>query len=160
MLGAGRVVAAGLADERLALALERGADAIVELDRVDDLTEAFKEAAGGEIDVTIDALWGEPAVAAMKAAARWARHVQIGQVAGLKIALPAPMIRSVSLDVRGFSIAHPPVEVQRDGYAELAGHVARGEVVVDHEPFPLEAVGEAWDRQRKAAGGGKLVLVP
>ena len=160
VLGAGRVVAAGLADDRLRGALERGADAIVELDGVDDLTEAFKEAAGGEVDVTIDALWGEPAVAAMKAAARWARHVQVGQVAGLEIALPAPLIRSASLDVRGFSIAHPPIEVRREGYAALTRHVARGDIAVDRETFPLEAVGDAWERQRKAAGGGKLVLVP
>src|SRR5215218_4703749 len=67
LLGAGRVVAAGLAEERLTATLERGADEIVELDRVDDLPKALRAAAGGGVDVTIDTLWGDPAAAAMAA---------------------------------------------------------------------------------------------
>ena len=160
LLGAGRVVAAARADDRLPGLLERGADAVVDLDDAEDLAAAFEEAAGGGIDVTIDTLWGAPALAAIQAAARWARHVQVGQLAGLELPLPAPAVRSVSLDLRGFSIAHPPIEVRREGYRELAGHVARGEIVLDVERVPLEQVGRAWDRQREAGGGPKLVLVP
>ncbi len=159
-LGAGRVVAAALADDRLTRMLERGADAIVELDRVDDLPEAIREACGGGVDVTIDTLWGDPAMAAIKAANRWARHVQIGQLAGLEISLPAPALRSVSLDLLGFSIAHPPADVKREGFLELTGRVARGEIAVDLETFPLADIATAWDRQRHAAGGPKLVLLP
>jgi NADPH:quinone reductase-like Zn-dependent oxidoreductase len=160
LLGAGRVVAADLAGERLGRTLERGADAVVELDRADDLPEAIRDAAEGGVDVTIDTLWGEPALAAMKVANRWARHVQIGQVAALEVALPAPTLRSASLDLLGFSIAHPPAEVKREGFLELTGRVARGEIAVDLETFPLEDVATAWERQRRAAGGAKLVLVP
>ena len=65
---------------------ERGADAIVELDG-GDLTAAIKDAAGGAVDVTIDTLWGEPALAAIGAAARCARHVQVGQLAGVDMTL-------------------------------------------------------------------------
>jgi NADPH:quinone reductase-like Zn-dependent oxidoreductase len=158
LLGAGRVVAAVRPSERLAALLERGADATVELDG-DDLTAAIKDAAGGDVDVTIDTLWGEPAVAAIGAAARWARHVQVGQIAGLELPLPAPAVRSVSLDLCGFSVAHPPVDVRREGYLRLTTHAARGELVVDVERFPLEQVGTAWERQRQATGGAKLVLV-
>jgi NADPH:quinone reductase-like Zn-dependent oxidoreductase len=158
LLGAGRVVAAARPSERLAALLERGADATVELDG-DDLTAAIKNAAGGDVDVTIDTLWGEPAVAAIGAAARWARHVQVGQIAGLELPLPAPAVRSVSLDLCGFSVAHPPVDVRREGYLRLSTHAARGELVVDVERFPLEQVGTAWERQRQATGGAKLVLV-
>jgi NADPH2:quinone reductase len=158
LLGAGRVVAAARPSERLAALLERGADATVELDG-DDLTAAIKDAAGGDVDVTIDTLWGEPAVAAIGAAARWARHVQVGQIAGLELPLTAPSVRSVSLDLCGFSVAHPPVDVRREGYLRLTTHAARGELVVDVERFPLEQVGTAWERQRQATGGAKLVLV-
>jgi hypothetical protein len=38
--------------------------------------------------------------------------------------------------------------------------VARGEITVDVEPVALEDVSEAWERQRRAAGGPKLVIVP
>ena len=160
LLGAGRVVAAALADKRLDAMLERGADVVVELDGPGDLVERFRQAAGGGVDVTIDALWGEPALAAMGAASRFARHVEIGQVAGAEIVLPAPLVRSTSLDIRGFSVAHPPVEVRRDGYLRLTEHAARGEITVDLELLPLEDVAVAWERQRRAMGGPKLVIVP
>jgi NADPH:quinone reductase-like Zn-dependent oxidoreductase len=160
LLGAGRVVAAALADELLPRALERGADAIVELDREADLPAAFREAARGGVDVTIDTLWGEPALAAMQVAARFARHVEVGQLAGVEITLPAPLIRSVSLDLRGFSIAHPPAGLKQEAYLRLTGHAARGDIVVDVEGVPLEQVETAWERQRRAPGGAKLVIVP
>ena len=160
VLGAGRVVAAARASERLTRTLRHGADAVVALDGDSDVTEAIREAAGGAVDVTIDTLWGTPATAAMGAAARHARHVQVGHIAGLDITLPAPAIRSVSLDVRGFSVAHPPVDVKREGHRRLIEHVRRGDIVVDVEPIPLEQVATAWDRQRRSAGGAKLVLIP
>jgi NADPH:quinone reductase-like Zn-dependent oxidoreductase len=160
VLGAGRVVAAGRTKERLTGALERGADAIVAIDGDGDLSEAIREAAGGKVDVTIDTLWGEPALAAIGAAGRRARHVQVGQVASVEITLPAPAIRSVSLDVRGFSIAHPPIDVRREGYRRLTEHVARGDIVVDLERVPLERIEAAWERQRSSTGGAKRVVIP
>jgi NADPH:quinone reductase-like Zn-dependent oxidoreductase len=159
LLGAGRVVAAARPSERLARLLERGADAIVELGD-DDPAAAFRDAAGGDVDVTIDTLWGEPALAAIRVAARGARHVAVGQLAGLELRLPAPAVRSVSLDLYGYSIAHPPIEVRRDGYHRLADLVARGDVVIDIERVPLEQVAAAWERQQTATGGVKQVLVP
>jgi NADPH:quinone reductase-like Zn-dependent oxidoreductase len=156
--GAGRVIAAALADERLPTL--RGADATIAIDEVDDLTAAIREAAGGGVDVTIDTLWGEPALAAMRAANRFARHVEVGQLAGTEIELPAPLIRSLSLDVRGFSIAHPPLERRREAFTALCRHVADGTISVDVERVPLEDVHRAWERQRLAAGGPKLVLLP
>jgi NADPH:quinone reductase-like Zn-dependent oxidoreductase len=160
LLGAGRVVAASRANERLPRLLERGADAIVELDGGGDLSGALRDAAGGAVDVTIDTLWGEPALAAIGAAARGARHVQVGQVAGVEMTLPAPAVRSVSLDLCGFSVAHPPRDVRREGYLRLTRHVERGEIAIDVERVPLERVGDAWERQRAACGGAKQVLVP
>ena len=159
LLGAGRVVAAARPSERLARLMDRGADAVVEIGD-GDLTGALKEAAGGAVDVTIDTLWGEPALAAIGAAARGARHVQVGQIAGAELPLPAQSVRSVSLDLCGFSVAHPPVDVRRAGYLRLTEHAARGDVVVDAERLPLEQVAAAWERQGQATGGAKLVLVP
>jgi NADPH2:quinone reductase len=161
LLGAGRVVAAALADERLDALRHRGADATVELDRAgDDLAAALREAAQGDVDLTLDLLWGDAGLAAMQAAGRFARHVEMGNIAGPEIPLPAPLIRSKSLDVRGFSVAHPPVDLRREAYLRLTGLAARGELHVDLEAVPLEDVHTAWERQRRAAGGPKLVIVP
>ena len=147
LLGAGKVIAAARDTSRV-----RGADEVVELTEEPEFD--------GPIDVTIDTLWGKPAEAAMKASRRHARHVQIGQLAGTEITLSAPAIRSVSLSVCGFSVAHPPHEVKRDGYRRLAELVGRGEIVVDSEVVELEDIATAWERQKTAKNRPKLVVVP
>jgi NADPH:quinone reductase-like Zn-dependent oxidoreductase len=58
-MGASRVVGAGRSAERLQRVRELGADEVVEL-ADDDLTDAFEQAAGGQLDIVIDSLWGEP----------------------------------------------------------------------------------------------------
>jgi NADPH:quinone reductase-like Zn-dependent oxidoreductase len=158
--GAGRVIAADRGGERLEAQRARGADAVVAVDGEDDLADALRTAAHGGIDVTIDTLWGAPAAAAIQAASRFARHLQVGHIAGPEITLPASALRSVSLDLRGFSIAHPPAELRRQGFLDLTRHVAQGDITVSYEAVPLADVAQAWERQRRAEGGPKLVLVP
>jgi hypothetical protein len=70
------------------------------------------------------------------------------------------LIRSTSLDIRAFSVAHPPPEVKRDASLRLTEHAANGDITVDVDRFALDYVATAWERQRKAAGGAKIVLVP
>ena len=57
-------------------------------------------------------------------------------------------------------VAHPSVEVRRDGYLRVTELAASGELAVDLEPVALDDVGTAWERQRRAAGGPKLVILP
>jgi NADPH:quinone reductase-like Zn-dependent oxidoreductase len=160
LLGAGTVIAAALPDERIARLRELGPDAVVELGGAADLTEQIRSAAPDGVNVTIDLLWGEYGLAAMRAAARFARHIEVGSVAAADVVLPAALLRSASLEVRGFSVAQPPLEIRREGYLRLTERAARGEITVDVEPVALEDVGDAWERQRRAAGGPKLVIVP
>ena len=159
VLGAGRVVAAARAGERLEALRRRGADTTVALEEGGDLTSAIRDAAGGPVDVTIDLLWGPFALAAMPAAAHRARHIQLGQLGGLTIELPAPAVRAAPLDLLGFAVFHEPVEARRTAYAELAGHIIAGEISVDLEPLPLSEIATAWARQR-AGAQTKLVLTP
>jgi NADPH2:quinone reductase len=160
LLGAGRVIAAALPDERLARLKQLGPDVVIELGDAADLQDQIRAAAPEGVNVTIDMLWGEFGLGAMRAAARFARHIEIGSVAADELVLPGALLRSASLEVRGFSIAQPPLEVRREGYRQLTEHAARGEITVDVEPVALDDVGDAWERQRRAAGGPKLVIVP
>jgi NADPH:quinone reductase-like Zn-dependent oxidoreductase len=159
LLGAGRVIAVAHAGDRLELTRERGADAVVALEG-DDLAERIRDASEGGVDVIIDSLWGEPGAAAMQAAARFGRHVQVGHLAGPGLDLHAPTIRSASIDVRGFMHLHAPPEVRREAYRRLGEHVAAGEIVIELERIPLADVATAWERQRSADAGAKLVLIP
>src|SRR5439155_498649 len=113
-----------------------GADAVLELgDPDDDLAERIKDAAGGEVDVTIDMLWGPLAIAAMNAAARFARHVEVGNMAAPEITLPAPLIRSKSLDVRGegMEAVGPGLEVPEGTFAiDAAGGIVMPGMIDTH----------------------------
>ena len=160
LLGAGRVVAAARSNDGLERARELGADALVVLDKDPDaLSEAFAEAAGGRLDVVVDPLWGEPAVAAMKAASRFARVVQIGQSAGAEARVASPVIRGTPLSILGHTNFSAPREVRAEAYAAMCRHAVAGELRVEVERIPLEDVGEAWKRQQ-ASPHQKLVLVP
>ena len=156
VLGAGRVIAAVLEGERP----PPGADAVVTLTPGEDMAAGFREASRGRgVDLVIDPVWGEPAVAALRAAAPGARLVQIGAMAGEAVQLPAAILRANNVDVLGHAVFHAPIEVRRDAYRQLTEHAARGDVTVSHEEVPLSDVADAWERQR-AGAGTKLVLVP
>ena len=155
--GADRVVAAGRRPERLEIARQAGADAVVSLDDT-DLAQAFKDAAGGEgPTVIIDPLWGDPLVAATEAAAPGARIVQIGQSAGPTATLASGVVRGKQLEIYGYSNFVVPAEVRRAGYEELVAHAAAGEIDFPVEVYAFERVGEAWQRQADGPGA-KLVV--
>jgi NADPH:quinone reductase len=158
LLGAGRVVAAGRRPEALERARRLGADAVVSLEGSDDLVAAFREACGGDgPSLVIDALWGEPVVAAAGAAARGARIVHIGQSAGPVAPLLSADVRGKQLNVLGFSNFGTPRAVLNREYLRLVEHARKGEVQVDVETHPFERVAEAWLRQAEGAGAKVVV---
>jgi NADPH:quinone reductase-like Zn-dependent oxidoreductase len=159
LLGAGRVVGAGRNPDGLRKAAERGADATVDLDAGGDVAGAIKEAADGAVDVIIDALWGDPALAALEAAAPFARLVQIGNSASPQVTLAPSAFRNKAVSILGYTTRVVPLADQRDAYERMARHASAGDIVVDVERVPLRDVEAAWERQA-AFPHHKLVLVP
>ena len=160
LLGAARVVAAGRSAEGLERALEHGADATVRLDEHDDLVEAFRDAFGGSgPSYVFDPLWGEPAAAAVEAAAPRATIVNLGQSAGATAALASAAVRFKSLSVLGHTNFAVPAEELAEEYRRLVEYAVAGDIRLDVEEVPLASVGEAWRRQAGGAGI-KLVVVP
>ncbi|MEA2346429.1 MAG: hypothetical protein QOG62_216 [Thermoleophilaceae bacterium] len=162
LLGATRVVAAARHPEGLLRATRLGADATVDLtahEGSDALADAIRDAAGGEVNVTVDPLWGEPVVAAIKASGMGARVVQLGQTAGAEATIPSAAVRGKLLSILGLTNFAAPPDVAAAAYQRMCEHAAAGELAVDHETLPLEQVGDAWERQA-AFPGKKLVLTP
>jgi NADPH2:quinone reductase len=160
LLGAQRVVAAGRNRERLARALELGADATVSLEE-DDLAGAFKEAAGGNGPTYIvDTLWGPPSAAALQAAAPGWRLAQIGQSAAAEVSLPSAVIRGKMGEIYGFTDFAVPPNDHREHYLRLVGHAAAGEIVFDIATYPFDRTAEAWERQAQGAHAKIVVTVP
>jgi NADPH2:quinone reductase len=159
LLGAGRVVAAARSAERLDRAVQQGADATVQIGAVDDLAEALRDAGGGGIDVVVDPVWGEPAVAALAAMNVRGRLVQIGQSAGAEATIPSALIRGKTLDVLGHTNFAIATDVKRRAYETMAAHAAAGRMEVEVERVALDELPGAWERQRSSPGV-KLVVVP
>jgi NADPH2:quinone reductase len=161
LLGAARVVAAGRRAGALAGALELGADATVELAGTpEELAERFRAACGGDGPTYVfDPLWGEPARAAVLAAAPGARIVNLGQSAGAEATLPSGAVRGKQLELFGHLTFAVPAAVRAEAHAELLAHVAAGRIGVAIERVALDDVPAAWTRQ---AGGtdAKLVVEP
>ena len=147
LMGGGRVVAAGRNPERLERVRELGADDAVELGD-GDLPEA---------DIVIDPLWGEPAMAALKAIATEGRLVNVGQSAGTDVRLPLEIVRNRQGTVHAISSGWTPLERKADAYRKLLEHVASGSLTVDRDVVALDDVASAWDRQA-ASPGQKLVI--
>lgn len=160
LLGAGRVVAAGRSAAGLERAVDRGADATVRLDEHGDLVTAFKEALRGDgPSYVFDALWGEPAAAAVLAAAPKATIVNLGQSAGVTAALASEAVRFKSLTILGFSVYAVPFDVLAAEYRRLVDHAVAGDIRLDVEQVPLESIADVWRRQAEGART-KLVVVP
>src|SRR5215213_8726598 len=139
-----------------------GAGATVDLSsglEGEELTQAFREAAGGDVDVVHDPLWGAPAAAALEALGVGARLVQLGQSAGAEATFASAPIRGRHLDIRGYMNFIVPADVRRDAYRALVEHAAAGRIEVEVERVPLTDVADAWERVQHSAHR-KLVLVP
>ena len=160
LLGAAWVVAAGRSAGGLERAVHHGADATLRLDEPGDLVAAFKEAFGGEgPSYVFDALWGEPAAAAIQAAAPRATVVNLGQSAGATSELASAAVRFKNLSILGHTNYLVPAPELAEHYRRLVQHAVAGDIRLEVEQVPLESVPDAWRRQAEGAGT-KLVVVP
>ena len=160
LLGAARVVAAGRSDAGLQRAAACGADATLRLDESGDLVAAFREAFGGEgPSYVFDPLWGEPAAAAIQAAAPRATIVNLGQSAGATAELASATVRFKNLSILGHTNFAVPADELAEHYQRLVSHAIAGEIRLEVERVPLDKVDDAWRRQADGVGT-KLVVVP
>jgi NADPH:quinone reductase-like Zn-dependent oxidoreductase len=160
-LGAGRVIAAARSADGLRRARELGADATVELQEqtVDELSDQFREAAGGELDLVIDPLWAEPAVAALQALRTEGRLVNLGQSAGGEAIISSASVRGRVRSILGHANRLTPLGVRRDTYLTLLEVARAGRLTVDFEVIPLDEIARAW-AQQAASPHRKIVVRP
>jgi NADPH2:quinone reductase len=158
--GASRVVAVGRSAEGLERATALGADATVQLSDDLDLVAAFRDAFDGEgPSYVFDPLWGAPGAAAVQAAAPHARVVQLGQSAGPEATIASGAVRGKNLTIFGLTTYRVPSDELAEQYARLVGHAVAGDIALEVEQVPLDAVAEAWQRQADG-NAGKLVVIP
>jgi NADPH2:quinone reductase len=121
---------------------------------------AFKEAFRGEgPSYVFDTLWGEPAAAAIQAAAPRATIVNLGQSAGATAELASAAVRFKNLSILGHTNYLVPAPELAEHYRRLVQHAVAGDIRLEVERVPLDSVADAWRRQAEGAGT-KLVVVP
>lgn len=159
--GAARVIAAGRNVERLRQVRNRGADATVALGgrSLPELTEDFLAAAGGELDVVFDPLWGEPAASALDAIGAGGVLVNFGGSAGARAPLAGVPLRSRRVNIVGYSGARSTPCDRNAATRAIFAKAAAGLVTVHYEVVPLDEIASAWARQAQSPGG-KLVIRP
>jgi NADPH2:quinone reductase len=107
-----------------------------------------------------DPLWGEPAAAAVEAAAPAARIVQSGQSAGPTATLTSAAIRFKQLAILGHTNFAVPADDLTVQYRRLVELAIEGDITVDIERVPLADIARAWQRQAAGDARRKLVLMP
>lgn len=166
LLGASRIVGAGRNPEALNRLRELGADATIQIDQPhDDLQNAFRDEAGKEgFDVVIDYVWGGPTEAFLAAMTRSeitsigaeTRLIQVGESAAPVISLPAAVLRSRALTIRG-TAGIPPRDALTNAMKQVLDWAASGLLTIDTETIPLAEIERAWERSERSR---RIVIIP
>ncbi|MBW8482040.1 NADPH:quinone oxidoreductase family protein [Actinomadura parmotrematis] len=160
-LGA-RVLAAASSEEKRALALAAGADAV--LDPAGDVKTAAREWSGGGVDVVYDPVGGALAEPGLRALREFGRYVVIGFASGTIPSLPLNQVllrnRSVvGVDWGAWALSDGAGQLAL--LEELLGLVADGALApVAPTAVPLESAGRAMDDLLGRRTAGKVALVP
>lgn len=166
LLGAGRVVATGRNETSLRALPGLGADSAIDLRQSDaSVVSAFKREAASGYDVILDFLWGRPTELLIAAivpeklafAQRRIRLVQIGEMAGERISLPADSLRTSGLSLSGAGANLTP-EAIAEGTSQVWDWIQAGKLSADIERTPLKDVEKVW--KRNDAHGRRIVLIP
>lgn len=168
---AGHVVAVGRNAERLEALRSCGADQVLDLAGGPEQFRAAVANAHAEhpFDLVLDYLWGDPAEQTLRALggsdlgaeSHRTRFVQIGEMAGPEIALPASVLRSTRVELMGQGGGSVPHEAYARVPAillELFDMLSERTLTVDAVARPLADVTQAWNQD--VPSGTRIVLTP
>lgn len=164
-LGAGRVVAGGRNKRVMETLPDLGADAVIDLGQPDqELIAAFRRE---RFDIVLDYVWGHPTEVLLHALTghdlmaenNRLRLIEIGEMSGPTISLPAAALRSSGIEIYGSGGGSSiPRSAIFDTFPQLWALATSGELRIDTEAVPLAEVEGAWRRTDLA--GRRLVLHP
>jgi len=162
------VVAAGRNEDILESVYELGADATISLELPDgELRDAFlQEAKSSHFDIVLNYLWGHPTEVLLDAltghdtlaVSSRVRLIEIGEMAGAAVNLPAAALRSSAVEIYGSGGGGViPPQAIFDAMPQVWSLAAQGKLRMDIEKVPLTEVGKVWRQDSK---GRRIVLVP
>lgn len=161
VMGAKVIACAGSA-EKLEIALQHGADHLIDYSR-EDIRERVKAITGGRgVDVVYDPVGGDAFDASLRSIAWGGRIVIIGFASGRIPQVPANILLVKNIDVIGFywgSYQARKPELLRDSYAKLLRWSEEGKLKPHvSAQFDLKEVAQAMEMLRGRKSTGKVVL--
>jgi NADPH:quinone reductase len=162
-LGAGRVIATASTEEKRALALELGADAVTDA-TAEGMTERLLECNGGNpVDAVFELAGGEVFEQSLRALAPFGRLVAYGIASGEQNEVRTGHLMRHSRAVVGFWFMHclGRPEMVDEALADLFARTARGELrAVVGGTYPLSDAAQAQRDLQERRSTGKLLLDP
>jgi len=162
-LGASYVAAAGRDAERLAALTSLGADETISLTGQPDEIARALAAAGADVDVVIDYLWGSATEQAIPTLVKSRTErskplwwIQIGSMAGTTITLPSAALRAANLQLLGSGQGSVTTAGIVEEFPGLADQITAGVFTVDPVRAPLSDVESAWNTP--TAPGQRIVF--
>jgi NADPH:quinone reductase-like Zn-dependent oxidoreductase len=171
-MGAGKIIATGRNEKVLQTLPQLGADHVISLLQSEEIIKKEIHSLMQEypFDIVLDYLWGKPAETILDAitgdelikAGHATRYIQVGEMAGSAIRLPASTLRSAGIELCGQGGGSVPKEIMAKIFTETIPHIfylaAEGKISIDTEIVPLKDIEKAW--LQNDAGGKRLVVVP
>lgn len=160
-LGADRVIGVGRDADRLADVARFGGIPVA----LSDGPVAIASALDGRApSIILDYVWGPAAESVWESLRRGGldedtadiSHVQIGSLGGRTAALPADLLRSRRITVRGSGAGSAPLAEIMAELGVFIQEVASGAMEVSVRAFPLSRIAEAWAYR----GPARAVVVP
>jgi NADPH:quinone reductase-like Zn-dependent oxidoreductase len=116
-----------------------------------DLAEQFQNG----VDVVLDYLWGDSALAIMEGVARFGgntvtRYVSIGAAAGQpEINLPSAFLRSSAIEILGSGARSATMDQLKSAISGVFQWAANEHITMDTNVFKLIDIAQAWDAPLK-----------
>ena len=168
--GADHVVAVGRDEARLRQLADTAATATIRLGESGIEEEVRRLHREHPFDLVLDYLWGEPAEQVLRALSgddlaadvHRTRYVQVGEMAGPTIELPAAALRSAGIELVGQGGGSVP----REAFARVGTEIVpavfdmlrQGTLTLETVCRPLEQVADAWTEP--VPSGARMVLRP
>lgn len=158
-LGAAKVIATGRNE---AVLRTLGADAVVPLSGDEEAIEAaFLEHFAAGVHVVLDYLWGPSARSILVAGAKAGpegtpiRFVQIGSISGAEISLPAAVLRSSAIEMKGSGLGSMSLPRLVASIGGVLNAAASAKLALEYRTVPLSDVAATWTDE-----GSRIVYLP
>lgn len=163
LYGAGKVIAAASADEKLEVARRLGADVGINYRDSGWVRKTWEATGGKGVDVVLESVGGTIFEQALETLAPFGRQVVIGSASNRPSTIASGSLFNHNRAIVGFGIHqyYPKPGLIQSTLEELVGHVVAGRLVLqlDHV-LPLSEAATAHRLVEERKSTGKVVLTP